>query len=131
MRVVNCEKLPCVPFKSGVDIAESSLPSNFSGGKVIGTRRMVQPIPCLPRIFQKGWLFLRNSSTGRDSGMRKRPQCKTRVGWLTRAPESCGRYDFRLRSRKSKMLCFAGLTPVAKVDQATGERAGKVVRNLL
>ena len=28
------------------------------------------------------------------------------------------------------MLCLAGLTPVAKVDQATGERAGKVVRSL-
>src|SRR5215470_10358100 len=32
------------------------------------------------------------------------------------------------RFRKSKMLCLAGFTPVAKVDQATGERAGKVVR---
>src|SRR3954469_19799981 len=32
------------------------------------------------------------------------------------------------RLRKSKMLCFAGLTPVANVDHATGERAGKVVR---
>src|SRR5579871_3459175 len=27
------------------------------------------------------------------------------------------------------MLCRAGLTPVANVDQATGERAGKVVRS--
>src|SRR5260370_1072554 len=28
------------------------------------------------------------------------------------------------------MLCFAGFTPVAKVDHATGDRAGNVVRNL-
>ena len=27
------------------------------------------------------------------------------------------------------MLCLAGLTPVAKVDQATGESAGNVVRS--
>ena len=53
-RVVNCEKLPCVPRRSGVHIAESSRPSNFSGGNVMGTRRMVLPMPCSPRIFQKG-----------------------------------------------------------------------------
>ena len=34
---------------------------------------------------------------------------------------------FKSRSRKSKMLCLAGLTPVWKEDQATGETAGKVV----
>ena len=28
------------------------------------------------------------------------------------------------------MLCFAGFTPVANVDQATGDRAGNVVRSL-
>src|ERR1043166_2731204 len=33
------------------------------------------------------------------------------------------------RFRKSKMLCLAGFTPVAKVDHATGESAGKVVRS--
>src|SRR5579863_9383298 len=131
MLVVNCEKLPWVPFRSGVAIAESILPSNFSGGKVMGTRRMVEPIPWFPRIVQKGWLFRRNSMGGRDSGMRKRPRRSTRSGWPTRAEESRGWYDFRLRSRKSKMLWRAGLTPVANVDQATGERAGKVVRSLL
>ena len=44
---MNCEKLPCVPFRSGVHMAESSLPSNCSGGNVIGTRRIVQPTPAL------------------------------------------------------------------------------------
>src|SRR5580698_6992132 len=34
-----------------------------------------------------------------------------------------------LRFKKSKMLCLAGFTPVAKVDHATGESAGNVVRS--
>ena len=38
-------------------------------------------------------------------------------------------YEFRLRFRKSNMLWRAGFTPVAKVDQATGESAGNVVRS--
>src|SRR4051812_46678701 len=98
------------------------VPSNFSGGNVIGTRRIVLRMPCSPRIFQNALLLRRNSRTGRDSGTRQRPIRRTRSGFPTRAEESSGRYDFKLRSRKSKMLCFAGLTPVANVDQATGER---------
>src|SRR5690242_1192379 len=42
--VVNSVKLPCVPHRSGVDIAESTRPSNGSGGNVIGTRKIVEPI---------------------------------------------------------------------------------------
>ena len=48
-------------------------------------------------------------------------------GW-TFEEDSSGRYDLRSRLRKSKILCRAGFTPVAKVDHATGESAGNVVR---
>ena len=51
-----------------------------------------------------------------------------RIDEAISADESCGMQVRKSRSRKSKMLCLAGLTPVAKVDQATGESAGKVVR---
>ena len=39
--------------------------------------------------------------------------------------DSVGRYVRRSRSRKSKMLCRAGLVPVLNDDQATGETDGK------
>ena len=53
----------------------------------------------------------------------------------TRDDDSSGAYDLRSRLRKSKMLCFAGFTPVANVDQATekapGMSCGAADRNLL
>jgi hypothetical protein len=50
--VEKCEKLPWVHARSGVDIAASIRPLNFSGGNVIGTRMIVEPMHCLPRICQ-------------------------------------------------------------------------------
>ena len=72
-RVLNSVKLPCVPRRSGVHIAESKRPLNSSGGKVMGTRRTVLPMECSPRIFQKVWLLRSISTVGRQSGMRRRP----------------------------------------------------------
>src|SRR5688572_29478406 len=115
---------------SGVDIAESMRPWNLSGGKVIGTRMIVDPMPRSPRSFQKGWLFLRFSTYGLDNGMRRLPILSTRRGGCTFAEANSGTYVLRLRFRKSKMLWRAGFTPAAKVDQATGDSAGKVVRSL-
>src|SRR5438270_13298262 len=97
----------------------------------MGTRRMVQPMEWRPRIFQKGSLLRRISTDGRESGIRQRPRRSMRWGGRTLEEDSSGTYVFKSRFRKSKMLCLAGLTPVAKVDQATGESAGKVVRSLL
>ena len=128
-RVLNSVKLPCVPRKSGVHIADSKRPLNSSGGKVMGTRRTVLPMECSPRIFQKVWLLRSMSTVGRQSGMRRRPIRRARRAGRTRQEESSGTYDLRLRLRKSKILCLAGLTPVAKVDHATGDSAGNVVRS--
>ena len=51
-------------------MAESIRPWNFSGGNVIGTRRMVEAIWRCPRICQKVRLLRRISTIGRLSGMR-------------------------------------------------------------
>src|SRR5579872_6096781 len=107
-------------------MADSSRPLKSSGGNVMGTRRMVQPMECRPRIFQNGSLFRRISMDGRERGMRQRPTRRTRLGGLTLEEDNSGTYDLRSRLRKSKILCLAGLTPVANVDHATGESAGKV-----
>ena len=95
----------------------------------MGTRMMVLPMERSPRIFQNGLALAaqfddrpreRECGIGRceERGARARPS-------TTRVP---GRKICRLRFRKSKILCLAGLTPVANVDQATGESDGKVVR---
>jgi hypothetical protein len=60
--------------------------------------------------------------------MRYLPSLRIFAGSLTREEERCGMYELRLRFRKSNIACRAGLTPVANVDHATGESAGKVVR---
>ena len=54
-----------------------------------------------------------------------------RFGFLTRVEDNSGVYEFKFLFRKSNMLCRAGLTPVANVDQATGDSGGKVVRSRL
>src|SRR5580700_2463768 len=112
-------------------MAESIRPLNFSGGKVMGTRSTVDVTWCSPRIFQKVRLLRRISTEGRLSGMRYLPRLSTRRGSFTRVEDNSGMYEWKLRLRKSNMLCRAGFTPVAKVDQATGDSAGKVVRNRL
>jgi len=88
--VVNSEKLPCVPRRSGVHIAESWWPSNSSGGNVMGTRRMVLRILRSPRIFQNVRLFRRNSIVGSLNGIRRRPSFQTRRTGRTFEDESSG-----------------------------------------
>src|SRR5262249_43237402 len=110
-------------------MAESKRPLNFCGGNVIGTRRMVLSIFWSPSSFQNGSLLRFISTELPDNGRRSLPSSNTRRGPCTLADESSGTYDFMFRFRKSKILCFAGLTPVAKVDQATGESEGNVVRS--
>src|SRR5215471_1701780 len=127
LRVVYSANVPCVPSRSGVHIAESIRPLNFSGGNVIGTRRMVDAIWCSPKICQKVRLLRRISTIGRLNGIRYLPMLITRSASRTRVEESSGMYERKFRLRKSNMLCRAGFTPVAKVDHATGESAGKVV----
>src|SRR5580704_6001236 len=126
----NKENVPCEPRKSGVDIAESSRPLKSSGGKVTGTRRIVLPTPCRSRIFQNGSLLRRISTDGRSSGISNLPIRNTRRAGRTFAEESSGAYVRKSRFKKSKILCFAGFTPVANVDQATGDSAGHVVLSL-
>ena len=72
-------------------MADSIFPSNFSGGNVIGNRKIVQSIPCSPRIFQKGLLFRSNSTVGLDVGIRSRPIFRTFRGRSIRADDSCGK----------------------------------------
>jgi UDP-N-acetylglucosamine acyltransferase len=57
-------------------------------------------------------------------------RCSVMRGLVALHDESSGTYDRASRLRKSKILCRAGLTPVANVDHATGDSAGKVVRSL-
>ena len=56
-RVVNSVNVPCVPRRSGVDIALSCAPWKRSGGNVIGTRRIVLQMPCSPSTDQNGLDF--------------------------------------------------------------------------
>ncbi len=90
-RVEKNEKLPCVPRRSGVHMADSNRPLNFSGGNVIGMRRIVQSTWCCPRIFQNGTLLRRRSTVGLLSGIRYRPIFSTLRGLFTRDEESSGR----------------------------------------
>ena len=71
-------------------MAESMRPLKFSGGKVMGTRRMVEAIWCWPRICQNVRLLRRISTSGRLSGMRYLPMLRTRSGSRTREEESSG-----------------------------------------
>src|SRR4051794_5611224 len=110
-------------------MAESWRPLNFSGGKVMGTRRMVEAMCRSPRICQNVRLLRRISTKGLLSGILYLPILSSRLGLWTRVDDSSGTYVFKLRLRKSNILCRAGFTPVANVDQATGESGGKVVRS--
>ncbi len=100
---------------------------NFSGGKVIGTLRMVLKIPLCPKIFQKGMLLRRPLISGLERGILYFPKDRVFFGFPMRAEERLGRYVFGSRLRKSKMLCLEGLQPVIKEDQATGDIDGIVV----
>ena len=103
-----------MPRISGVHMADKDNPLNFSGGNVIGTRRMVLKMPCLPSICQNGLLL-------RRSFIVDFPLCvsildEERTGMIVR----------RSLFKKSNILCLPGLTPVENVDHATGEIGGQV-----
>src|ERR1035437_4017512 len=106
-------------------MAERRRPLKLSGGNVTGTRRMVLSTPERSRIFQNGSLLRRISTDGRSRGISNFPIRRTRCAERTLAEESAGAYVRRSRLRKSKILCLAGFTPVAKVDQATGDSGGQ------
>src|ERR1700730_4483508 len=54
LRVVQRQKVPWLPFKSGTHMPESNTPGNLSGGKVKGTRITEQKIPAFPSECQNG-----------------------------------------------------------------------------
>ena len=70
--------------------AESSRPSNSSGGKVTGTRRIVLPIARSLRIFQNERLLRRISTVGRARGIRQRPRRTERAAGRTFEDDSSG-----------------------------------------
>ncbi len=69
-----------MPRRSGTHIADSRTPRSFSGGNVIGTRRMQLKMPYLLRTFQKGWLLRSSRTLALPSGMRYRPMRIDRRG---------------------------------------------------
>src|SRR5580765_1306114 len=54
IRVVQRQKVPWLPFKSGTHMPERRTPENFSGGNVTGTRMTELKMPALPSQCQKG-----------------------------------------------------------------------------
>ncbi len=83
--------VPWLPFRSGAHMPDSRWPLNFSGGKVMGTLRIVEAMPFSPRIFQKGTLFLMPRISGLESGMRYLPRASVRLGRPIRAEDRSGR----------------------------------------
>ncbi len=70
---------------------ESSSPLKRSGGNVIGTRKMVEKIPCSPSTDQKGLLRRSRRMEGRPSGIRRPPRRSMRRGGRICAEERSGR----------------------------------------
>ncbi len=64
---------------------------NFSGGNVMGTRRMVLKTPFSPRIFQNVTLLRMPRISGLERGMLYFPSDRTRLGLPMRAEERSGR----------------------------------------
>ena len=71
-------------------MAERRRPLKSSGGKVMGTRRMVLGMELSPRIFQKDSLLRRISIMGGESGMRRRPRRRMRCAGFTFEGASSG-----------------------------------------
>jgi hypothetical protein len=76
--VVKYEKVPWEPFRSGVHMPDRRTPPNFSGGKVMGTRRTELKIPFDPRTLQNAWLLRFSFNNGFESGNWNCPKDKTR-----------------------------------------------------
>ena len=62
-----------MPRRSGTHIALSNAPANFSGGKVSGTRRMFDGMPCSPRMRQNALLLRMLLMIGRPTGISHSP----------------------------------------------------------
>ena len=97
----------------------------------MGTRIMWLKMPCSPRTVQKDLLFLRNCTTALRLLSTRSPRRRGDRLSSNLAEDSSGRQVSGLGRIKSKIRCRAGPTPVAKVDQATGEIAGRVVSSFL
>ncbi len=59
-------------------IPDRRTPPNFSGGKVMGTRRTELKTPFEPRTLQNAWLLRFSFSNGFESGNWNWPRDKTR-----------------------------------------------------
>ncbi len=71
-------------------IADSSTPANFSGGKVNGTRRMLQGIPWSPRIDQNALLLRMLRISDRPTGSTQSPMRMVRVEGRTSELDNLG-----------------------------------------
>src|SRR5216683_8434969 len=87
LRVVQKQKVPWLPFKSGTHMPESSTPGNFSGGKVTGTRITEQKTPAFPSQCQKGVPFRKPLISAFPSGNEYLPMRRWRLGSLICAEE--------------------------------------------
>ena len=86
-RVVQKQKVPWLPFRSGTHMPESSTPGNFSGGKVTGTRMTEQKTPALPSQCQKGVPLRSPLTSDLPSGSEYLPIFRCRLGSLICADE--------------------------------------------
>ena len=82
--------VPWVPLRSGTHMPDSSNPLNFTGGKVIGTRWMVERMFFSPSSFQKAWLFWSSLIFGFSSGIMNFPMLSTFLAALISVDESIG-----------------------------------------
>ncbi len=71
-------------------IADSSTPANFSGGNVSGTRRILQGIPCSPRIDQNALLLRMLRMSGMPTGRIQSPMRIVLVDGRTSELDSLG-----------------------------------------
>src|SRR6476659_9461451 len=86
-RVVQKQKVPWLPFRSGTHIPESRTPENFSGGKVTGTRRTEQKMAASASQCQKGVPRRMPLILGPARGMVYLPSFQVRFGPLISAEE--------------------------------------------
>jgi hypothetical protein len=63
------ENVPWLPRRSGTHMPESSRPRNLTGGKVIGTRWMIEKMCRSPSSFQKTVPFWRSLMCGFSRGI--------------------------------------------------------------
>ena len=97
----------------------------------MGTLRMFEKIPFSPKTFQKGLDFRNNLNSGLPKGIFHFQKVKIFFGGLIEHDERFGKWVRLSRVRKSKIACAPGLTPVWKVDHATGDMEGQVVARAL